>query len=464
MRVEEGEPVVPVRISIFHRSLQGIVLIQIGECANNELIQTTHIRNNWNIVMGTIFSDGLMDGQGPKYRRLVDGITRSIRNRDIAEGEKLPPVRDLAWTLQITPGTVARAYSMLSDAGWVKTEVGRGTFVAPVPVVSDAPQGQARPVQGKYRELALHKEPETDFLFAPRLPDVGQVQIIRDAIMAASELPDTLLLRYPFFSSQSFMREAIHAHIPEDERGGIDPDSIIMTNGGQNAIMLSLQTLLAEGTRVVMVEECSYPGLRRAVELLGAEVVAVPMDEDGVDPYALDQTARKTGASLLFTMPEAHNPTCTPTSIERREAVVEVARRRGFHLVQDDCYRLGPAKGPSYRNLLPGQSWFISSFSKTISPALRAGYIVTPEGWAGKLRRVVDVNYFGVSAPAAEIVYQVLTHPDTPRMVAAMRERNQQYVEIALNALGRFKLGWSHDVPFLWLHLPQGWRVSSFCK
>ncbi|MDA5095685.1 PLP-dependent aminotransferase family protein [Aliiroseovarius sp. KMU-50] len=421
--------------------------------------------------MGTIFAETLLSGDGPKYRRLVTGVQQAIETGELPVGEKLPPVRDLAWKIGITPGTVARAYSILSDEGWVKTEVGRGTFVIGKPEVQTParhPQQSSsqRPASQKatFQELALHKEPENDFLFAPRLPDVGQVQVIREAISAAAQLPDAMLLRYPFFEAQRHLRKTIHMDLPEDMRISADPDDVVVTNGGQNGIMLSMQTLLAEGSRVVMVEEHSYPGLRRAVELLGAEVVAVPMDAEGVDPKALDRIARDTDARLLFTMPEAHNPTCTVTSGARRHLVAEIARRRGFHVVQDDCYRLGAPVGPNYRSLLPEQGWFITSFSKTISPALRAGYVVAPNNWAGKLRRVVDVNYFGISAPAFETLYQVLTHPGLPKILTRMQEKNREYIEVALNVLGRFDLGWSHDVPFFWLRLPDGWRVSNFSQ
>lgn len=416
--------------------------------------------------MGTIFSDRLLTGDGPKYRRLVTGLQLAIGKGELPKDEKLPPVRELAWQLGITPGTVARAYSILSDEGWVQTEVGRGTFVigapapAAVPVTAPAVMYQKSTVQ----ELALHKEPENDFLFAPRLPNVGQVKIIREAMMAAATLPDQMLLRYPFFTSQQHLRDALHKQLPEDMRMSADRDDVVVTNGGQNGIMLSMQTLLAEGTRLVIVEEHSYPGLRRAVELLGAEVVAAPMDAQGVIPEALDRIARDTDARLLFTMPEAHNPTCIVTSEERRHQVAEVARRRGIHVVQDDCYRLGAPIGPSYRSLLPEQGWFISSFSKTVSPALRAGYVVAPDTWAGKLRRVLDVNYFGVSAPAYETLYQVLSHPELPQILTRMQEKNREYIEVALNVLGRFDLAWSHDVPFFWLKLPEGWRVSTFCQ
>lgn len=412
--------------------------------------------------MGTIFSDNLLRGAGPKYRRLVNGLQQGIAAGDLPEAEKLPPVRELAWQLGITPGTVARAYSILSDEGWVKTEVGRGTFVVGPPVAPISTAGIAPAVAAS--KLPLHQEPENDFLFAPRLPDVGQVEIIREAIHASADLPDTALLHYPSFSSQAYLREALYARVPPEERGAIRPQDVMMTNGGQNAIMLTLQTLLAEGPRLVMIEQQSYPGLRRAVELLGGQAVAVDVDGDGVDPKALKRTARKTGARVLFTMPEAQNPTCRVTSNPRRAQVADLARESGFHIVQDDCYRLGPARGPSYRALVPDRAWYISSFSKTISPALRAGYVVTPSAWASKLRRVMDVNYFGISSPAAAILYHVLNHPKIDMVLDEMCRRNRDYIEVALNVLGRFELGWSHDVPFFWLHLPAGWRVSSFCQ
>ncbi len=425
--------------------------------------------------MDTIFSDPdladrFLGGQGPKYRQLVDGLTRAISQGEVSERSKLPPVRDLAWALKITPGTVARAYTILSSEGWVTTEVGRGTFVrlakergARIPPVT--PTMAPPPMQRRAALLQkVGEESGGAFLYAPRLPDVGQVKIIREAMVTASTLPDLSLLNYPHFSVQAPLRQIIHGDMRAEEQAAIDPSCIIMTNGGQNGIMLVMQALLSQGAGTVLVEQHSYPGLRRAVELLGRRVVAVPMDQDGIDPDALERIMRAENARLLFTMPEAHNPTCTVTSNARREQIAAVARRSGLHLVQDDCYRVGMPHGPTYRRLLPEQSWYISSLSKTVSPALRAGYVITPKGWSKKLRRVVDVNYYGVSMPMAEIVYQVLAHPDMPQVIANMRQMVRDYVEVAVNVLGRFDLGWSHDVPFLWLHLPSGWRASAFVQ
>ena len=80
--------------------------------------------------MGTIWQPDQIDGPGPKYKAVVTMIRNAISNGALSAGEKLPPVRELAWKLGVTPGTVARAYTMLTESGTLQAEVGRGTFVA----------------------------------------------------------------------------------------------------------------------------------------------------------------------------------------------------------------------------------------------------------------------------------------------------------------------------------------------
>ncbi|GKY88033.1 PLP-dependent aminotransferase family protein [Sinisalibacter aestuarii] len=429
--------------------------------------------------MDTILRRAMETGAGPKYRRLVDGVARAIEAGALAPGEKLPPVRDLAWRIGVTPGTVARAFAILSDEGRVIGEVGRGTFVAdpaqrraaPVatPRRADLPAAnwaERRPAPRPAQVEALYIEMprEGDVLFTPRLPDVGQIALVREGLHRAAEADTTVLLNYPGARVQDDLRAAVRGWLPEDMQADLEPGQIVMTNGGQSAIMVTLQALLYDSPPVVLVEELTYPGLSRAAELLSARVISVPMDDEGVLPEALEEIARAEGAQVFFTMPEAHNPTCTLTSTARREAVAAVARKLGLHLVQDDCYRLGPPQGPSYRRLAPELGWYISSMSKAISPGLRVGYAVAPRTMAGRLRRVVDANYYGLSVPMVEVASYVLSHPDTPGLTDAMSARMRAYIEVAVNVLGRFDLGWGKDMPFFWVRLPERWRESRFVQ
>jgi DNA-binding transcriptional MocR family regulator len=213
-----------------------------------------------------------------------------------------------------------------------------------------------------------------------------------------------------------------------------------------------------------MVEDLTYAGFRRAAELLRAQVVGVAMDEEGLRPDSMELAIRKSGATVLCTSPEVHNPTGQFTPLARRKQIVEIARRHGVQIIEDDCYRLGEARAPGYRALAPELAWHVSSISKLLTPALRVGFALAPEGRAADLRRVAEYGYFGLAQPLAELVRILLSDPRMPELMAAVRAEMARYVRVAVNVLGAFDLTWNPDVPFVWLRLPSGWRAAAFTR
>jgi DNA-binding transcriptional MocR family regulator len=133
-------------------------------------------------------------------------------------------------------------------------------------------------------------------------------------------------------------------------------------------------------------------------------------------------------------------------------------------IVEDDCYRMGDARAPGYRALAPELAWHVTSISKILTPALRVGFAVAPEGRAADLRRAVEYGYFGLAQPLAELVRILLTDPRLPDLLADVRAEMARYVRVAVNALGGFDLNWDPDVPFVWLRLPSGWRAAAFTR
>ncbi|TNF19508.1 MAG: PLP-dependent aminotransferase family protein [Rhodobacteraceae bacterium] len=406
--------------------------------------------------MGTIPLGDMSAFDGPKYRAVAEMIRAAISRGQITEGERLPPVRDLAWDLKITPGTVARAYSLLTDEGLLEAEVGRGTFVAP--------QGGAAGLDPQWLIQNPPRDSGIVSLFSPRLPDVGQVDAIRRALREVADRPGTDLLNYPSATASEPVRQAAARWLSAAQVGPVDPDRLVFTHGGQNAISLVMQCVLRGRRPVILVEDLSYPGFRRAAELLRAEVVPVPMDDKGVIPQQLDRLARAHSAQLFCTSPEVQSPTCVHTPLERRKAVAEVARAQGFSILEDDCYRLAEARVPGYRMLLPDQAWYIASISKILTPALRIGFAIAPRNSDTELRRAVEFGYFGLSTPLAEMIGVLLGDDAITRLAAEIRAEVGRYIRAAVNALGSYDLTWHEDVPFFWLRLPQGWRVSAFCQ
>ncbi|MDV7143946.1 PLP-dependent aminotransferase family protein [Tropicimonas sp. TH_r6] len=392
---------------------------------------------------------------GPKYRALADHIESAISTGLLTEGAKLPPVRQLAWTLGITPGTVARAYALLTNAGRLEAVVGRGTFVA-----------SGRPALPE-EEVWAHPTESPDGpvnLFSPRLPDMGQVAAIRAAMHAVADGPMNDLLEYPNREAFEPARRAAVGWLSDVMLGSIGHKDLVLCHGGQNAVSLVMQAVLREPRPTVLVEELSYPGFRRAAEMLRVDVADVAMDAEGLIPEEIERVARRTGARLLCTSAEMHNPTALHTPRARREAIVAACRRVDVQILEDDCYRTAPARAPSYRALWPEGAWYVASISKTISPALRIGFAVAPEGQHAALRRAAEYGFFGLARPLAELARIVLSDPQTRETAIRVRSRLADYVRVAVNTLGGHDLTWREDVPFLWLRLPRGWRAAEFAR
>jgi DNA-binding transcriptional MocR family regulator len=410
--------------------------------------------------MGTIWSPDRISAEGPKYKAVVALIQSQIAEGGLEVGAKLPPVRDMAWQLKITPGTVARAYTILTDDGVLRAEVGRGTFVADI--VAEQPLNliEIDPVPH-----LTGGDTDNVNLFSPHLPNAGQARLIRELLARVAQDPPSGMMHYPSRLSARGARDAFVNWLQGTPIGAFGQDDVVLTHGGQNAILLVFQTILKGRRPVIFVEELAYPGFRRAAELLRAEVVSVAMDVNGVIPEALAAAAeRYPEGQILCTSPEVHSPTCGFTPMSRRAEIVAVARRYDLQIMEDDCYRMGRAEGEGYRQMAPERGWYITSLSKSITPALRVGCAISPKGQSAALHRSAEHGFFGLAAPIIDLIEGLLTHPKLPQVTAASRAGVEEYVKIAVNRLGAYDLHWRRDVPFLWMHLPHGWRASAFCQ
>lgn len=398
---------------------------------------------------------------GPKYRALAEAIRQGVARGVLEQGERLPPVRDMAWNLGITPGTAARAYTILTDERLLTAEVGRGTYVAkaerevallPDPFVNRDPAphgsgGQVYPVS----------------LMSPGMPNVGQSLLVKDLLAKVAADPPSGIMHYPTRESFRPAREAVKHWLRETPLGLLDESDIVLSHGGQNAILLILQAILVGRRPVVLVEELAYPGFRRAAELLRAEIVPVAMDQHGIRPEALEALAGG-DAQVLCTTPEVHNPTCVHTPESRRLEIIEVARRHNLQILEDDCYRLEDSQAPTYRQLAPELGWYVSSVSKSLTPALRVGYAIAPQGQGATLRRAAEHGFFGLATPLADLTAALLMDPRSEQFTKAVAAAFDERLRIALNRLGGFEIKWRSGVPYVWLSLPEGWRTAAFCR
>lgn len=409
--------------------------------------------------MDTIWQPEVDPAIKPKYKSVVQAIRDGIATESLSAGNKLPPVRELGWILGMTPGTVARAYTVLTDEGVLSAEVGRGTFVA-----GNTPE----PSLNLMEDVIEHTKGGDSFevnLFSPHLPNGGQVRLIRTLLGQVAADPPSGIMHYPSRRAARPAREAMLHWLRDTSLGSITEADIVLSHGGQNAIMLVFQAILKGRRPVIFVEELCYPGFRRVAAALRADVVPVAMDEDGLCPRALAQAAeRYPEGQIICTSPEVHSPTCGFSPLKRRRDIVEVARRFDLEIVEDDCYRIGAAQEPSYRMLAPERGWYITSLSKSLTPALRVGCAIAPRAHVGALNRAAEHGFFGLATPITDLIAALMRHPQLDEVLARTRAGVAAYVKVAVNALGGYDLVWREDVPFVWLNLPEGWRASAFCR
>jgi DNA-binding transcriptional MocR family regulator len=413
-----------------------------------------------NIVMDTIWVPEVNPDLKPKYRSVVQSIRDGIASGALVEGDKLPPVRELGWNLGMTPGTVARAYTVLTDEGVLTAEVGRGTFVA-------AAKAEP-PLNLMEMDVIEHLSGGDNFdvnLFSPHLPNGGQSRLIRTLLAQVANDPPSGMMHYPSRRGALPAREAMLHWLRDMPLGPLTEADIVLSHGGQNAIMLVFQAILKGRRPVIFVEALCYPGFRRVADALRADVVPVAMDGDGLCPIALAAAAeRYPEGQIICTSPEVHSPTCGFSPLERRRDIIKVAQQFDLQIVEDDCYRVGAAQEPSYRQLAPERGWYITSLSKSITPALRVGCAVGPRGQSAALHRAAEHGFFGLATPITDLTAALLLHPQLEEVLQRTREGIADYVKAAVNALGAYDLRWRADVPFVWLNLPEGWRASAFCR
>jgi 2-aminoadipate transaminase len=260
------------------------------------------------------------------------------------------------------------------------------------------------------------------FNFGGGCPDPDTLPAAELAAAAGRVLPriSTALATYPEAQGWRPLREVAAARFQRREGVPLDPDTICLANGSQQPITLFCQALLGPD-RPVIVEEFTYPGALRAMRHVGAPIVGVPTDAEGLCPDALEAALARLAAAgtppgFIYTTPTYQNPTGVTMSVARRQAVLALARRYGVPIVDDNCYGDLDFDGPpppaitALATATPaaGSSEVIlfESFSKIVGPGIRLGYFAcSREMMARVLAHKIDG---GTSVLAAAVLAEYL--------------------------------------------------------
>jgi 2-aminoadipate transaminase len=283
-------------------------------------------------------------------------------------------------------------------------------------------------------------------------PECLPVEELADCARAAIERDGPTVLNYGPVGGYSPLREWIA------ERHGVETRQVLVTNGSLQGLSLLAGLLVERGSRV-LVEGPTYDRALHIVARHEGEPVAMAMDDEGLDPDALQLPA-----AFLYTIPTFQNPTGRTLSLERRRRVAELAREGKVIVVEDDPYALVRYEGeplPSIYELAGGEGVVYSfSFSKIVGPGLRVGYLVGPQELIGRLEALAVQTYLTPSlvpqATVLEFLRRGRLEPNVERVVGLLRERR----DAMLDSFEELPDGSSWSRPqggyFCWLDFPIG--------
>lgn len=408
------------------------------------------------------------------YAQLKDAILTAIRAETLPVGTRLPPVRRLAEFFDLNTMTAARAYKELAEIGAVVGKGALGTFVADfasLPIAGDA-QGSREEYStwdaDTFGRMLQFSDRPGVIPFTRAYPDHHVIDTLpfEESLTRALAHRRDEVFSYVSPDGSEELRDGLGSLMLQERGVSLSADNMIITSGGQQAISLVTQTLLQRGDTVI-VERPTYFGALDLFSTMGVQPLGVRLESDGPDLNEFEYLVKTQNPKLIFLIPTFHNPTGVTTSLSKRRAILQIARRHGIPILEDDCcaeMRYSGNAIPSLRSLAePGDEiYYFSSLGKVYVPGLRLGLLDVPHlkhNDVVKRKSISDLHTSSILQGA------MVEYLKTPKVVASnLKKLRETYGSLLDRLTKEMKRILPPDCSFekpegglnIWLTLPEG--------
>ncbi|MCY6353764.1 MocR-like pyridoxine biosynthesis transcription factor PdxR [Clostridium sp. ZS2-4] len=361
------------------------------------------------------------------YIQIRNQIRKRIYSKKFPENYILPSERELAKRLDVNRSTVIKAYQELKAEGLVNSEIGKGTYV----IYHDEEDGSktnnfAQPFF--WDEIYSNSTRKN---YSDIISEIMNIASSENIISFSGGIPSPDL-----FPKEEFEKiqidllkgkiEKIFSHSPVSGCSSFKKEisklmldigikaltkEIMITSGSQQGLDLIVRTFINSGD-VILVEEPTFFGAIQLFNTVGARVIGVPMDDDGICIDILEYLINKHNPKFIYTIPTFHNPTGITMSLERRYELIKISSKYNVPIIEDDAYGELRYEGDDLLSLkaldIHNQVIYLGTFSKTISLGLRVGWIAAPEKVIGKLSSLKQITDLQVNTLSQTMICQFL--------------------------------------------------------
>jgi GntR family transcriptional regulator/MocR family aminotransferase len=392
----------------------------------------------------------LSNNDEPLSRQIYLWFRQAILREVLKNNERLPSTRELAEHLHVSRTVVVLAYEQLLAEGFVRGRRGSGTYVAEG-LGSGRPSSRGGRVKvrlSRFGRSVLEASPKIevpsrrattprfDFAYGRSDIELFPFEMWRRMLLRHARKAPVRELDYAPAAGSMALREAVAVHLRRARAVTCDPSQVIIVNGSQQGLDLIARVLIERGDRVAVENPC-YQGTREVLRHVGARLLPIPVDVDGLDPATLPENAR-----VAFVTPSHQFPTGAILPLARRLALLDWARRADALVVEDDYdgeFRYEDQPLQSLQGLDgDGRVIYLGTFSRTVFPALRIGYLVVPKSLVGAFTAAKWLCDRHTATLEQETLAEFITSGLYERHLRRVRRRNASRRKVLLESVDKY--------------------------